>query len=371
MSQSQGLEGVVATASSVSSIIDGVLSYQGYMIDDLADNASFEEVIFLLWNGYLPNKLELEKLEQELAFYSQIPETIIEQIKKLPIESVHPMSILRSAVSNLGILDSEADDLSDEANQRKALKLQAQLPTIVTAFSRIREGKEPLAPRSDLSFAANFLYMLTGEEPSEIAVKAFNKALVLHADHELNASTFTARVCVATLSDMYSGVTAAIGALKGPLHGGANERVMSMLMEVGSEDNVTTYIREALDKKVKIMGFGHRVYKNGDPRAKHLKEMSKQLGEMTGETKWYNMSVQINEMVTKEKGLLPNVDFYSASVYHCLGIKHDLFTPIFAISRVSGWTAHILEQYKNNRLIRPRAEYIGPETQVYIPIEQR
>lgn len=371
MSPSQGLEGVVATASSVSSIIDGVLTYQGYMIDDLADNASFEEVVFLLWNGHLPNKTELEEFERQLASYLQIPDIVIEQLKMLPLETVHPMAVLRSAVSNLGVLDPEADDLSDESNRRKALKLQAQLPTIVTAFSRLREGKEPVAPRNDLSFAANFLYMLTGEEPTGIAVKAFNKALVLHADHELNASTFTARVCVATLSDMYSGVIAAIGALKGPLHGGANERVMAMLMEVGDEENVTSYIREALDNKVKIMGFGHRVYKDGDPRAKHLKEMSKQLGEITGEMKWYNMSVKINDIVTTEKGLLPNVDFYSASVYHCLGIKHDLFTPIFAISRVSGWTAHILEQYKNNRLIRPRAEYIGPEKQVYIPIEQR
>lgn len=371
MSPSRGLEGVVATTSSVSSIIDGVLTYQGYNIDDLADYASFEEVVFLLWNGRLPNMAELKAFTTDLVTHAKIPEVIIEQMRTYPLDTVHPMAVLRTAVSSLGVYDSEADDLSAEANKLKALKLQAQLPTIVTTFSRLREGKEPISPREDLGFAANFLYMLTGEEPEEIAVKAFNKALVLHADHELNASTFTARVCVATLSDMYSGISSAIGALKGHLHGGANERVMSMLIEIGSEENVSSYIEKALNNKEKIMGFGHRVYKDGDPRAKHLKDMSKQLKEITGENKWYNMSVKINEMVTSEKGLLPNVDFYSASVYHSLGIKHDLFTPIFAISRVSGWTAHILEQYSNNRLIRPRAEYVGPERQAFVPIEKR
>ncbi|HHY21032.1 MAG TPA: citrate synthase, partial [Bacilli bacterium] len=264
-----------------------------------------------------------------------------------------------------------ADVMTPEENYLKAIKLQAQVSTIVTAFSRIRDGKDPIAPRTDLSFAANFLYMLNGTEPDEIAIDAFNKALVLHADHELNASTFTARVCVATLSDVYSGITAAIGALKGPLHGGANEAVMKMLLEIGEVDKVEPYIRKALDNKEKIMGFGHRVYKNGDPRAKHLKEMSEKLTKITGETKWYEMSVMINDIVTGEKGLLPNVDFYSASVYHSLGIKFDLFTPIFAVSRMSGWLAHILEQYENNRLIRPRAEYVGPVNQKYVPIDQR
>lgn len=371
MSTTRGLEGVVATTSSVSSIIDGVLTYHGFDIDDLANNASFEEVIFLLWNGRLPKEEELKQLTEELANYAEVPQGVIDQMRMYPIGQVHPMAALRTAISILGLYDTEADDQSEEANKRKALKLQAQVQTIVTAFSRIREGKEPVAPRKDLGFAANFLYMLNGEEPDEISVNAFNKALVLHADHELNASTFTARVCVATLSDMYSGVTAAIGALKGPLHGGANEQVMAMLMEIGDVDNVEPYIMNALSKKVKIMGFGHRVYKDGDPRAKHLKEMSKQLTAITGETKWYEMSVKINEIVTTEKGLLPNVDFYSASVYHSLGIKHDLFTPIFAISRMSGWIAHILEQFSNNRLIRPRAEYIGPDKQVYVPMEQR
>jgi len=245
------------------------------------------------------------------------------------------------------------------------------MPAIVTAFARIRKGLEPVAPRTDLSFAANFLYMLSGKEPEPIAIEAFNKALVLHADHELNASTFTARVCVATLSDVYSGVTAAIGALKGPLHGGANEAVMKMLTEIGTLENVEPAIRQKLENKEKIMGFGHRVYRQGDPRAKHLREMSAKLTELTGEPHWYQMSTQIEKIVTGEKKLPPNVDFYSASVYHSLGIDHDLFTPIFAVSRVSGWLAHILEQYANNRLIRPRAEYTGPGMQKYVSIELR
>ncbi|ADC48739.1 citrate synthase type 2 [Alkalihalophilus pseudofirmus OF4] len=371
MSTTRGLEGIVATTSSVSSIIESVLTYQGYDIDDLADNASFEEVIYLLWNGRLPKEDELRSFTQELADHAEIPQAIIDQMKSYPINEVHPMAALRTAISSLALFDESADVMEEEANRLKALKIQAQIPTIVTAFSRVREGKEPVAPRKDLGFAANFLYMLNGEEPDEIAVNAFNKALVLHADHELNASTFTARVCVATLSDVYSGITAAIGALKGPLHGGANEAVMSMLMEIGQVENVEPYIRKAFDNKEKIMGFGHRVYKNGDPRAKHLREMSKRLTGITGESKWYDMSIKIEDMVTGEKGLLPNVDFYSASVYHSLGIKHDLFTPIFAVSRASGWLAHILEQYSDNRLIRPRAEYVGPAKQTYIPIEQR
>ena len=241
----------------------------------------------------------------------------------------------------------------------------------MTAFARVRKGEEPVQPRTDLNYAANFLYMLSGKEPEAIEVEAFDKALVLHADHELNASTFTARVCVATLSDMYSGVVAAIGALKGPLHGGANEQVMKMLSEIGSVENVESYIQTKLDNKEKIMGFGHRVYRNGDPRAKHLREMSEKLTALRGESKWYEMSVKIEELVTGQKKLPPNVDFYSASVYHSLNIDHDLFTPIFAVSRVSGWTAHILEQYADNRLIRPRAEYTGPGMQTYVPIDER
>ncbi|MGN1402581.1 MAG: citrate synthase [Bacillus sp. (in: firmicutes)] len=371
MTVTKGLEGIVATTSSVSSIIDDTLTYVGYNIDDLAENATFEEIIYLLWHRRLPNKVELEDLTVQLASNMQLPQEILNHFKTYDIQNIHPMAALRSAVSLLGLYDEDAEVMEAQANYEKAIRLQAKIPTIVTAFSRIRKGLEPVAPKKELSFAANFLYMLKGEEPSSIEVEAFNKALVLHADHELNASTFTARVCVATLSDIYSGVTAAIGALKGPLHGGANEAVMKMLKEIGSVENVETYIKQKLENKEKIMGFGHRVYRNGDPRAKHLKEMSKKLTELTGQPEYYEMSIKIEEIVTSQKPLPPNVDFYSASVYHSLGIDHDLMTPIFAVSRTSGWLAHILEQYENNRLIRPRAEYTGPGMQTYISVDER
>jgi citrate synthase len=366
----RGLEGVVAAESSISSIIDGVLTYRGIGIDDLAVNATFEEVIYLLWYGKLPNESELNELTKEIAENASVPQEVIDLIHLFP-KNVHPMAALRTAISALGLYDDEADVMEEDANLRKAIRIQAKIGTIVTAFARIREGKDPVAPRSDLNFAANFLYMLAGVEPSAISIEAFNKALVLHADHEFNASTFTGRVTVATLSDMYSGITSAIGALKGPLHGGANEQVMATLESIGEVDNVEDYILKALANKEKIMGFGHRVYKDGDPRAKHLKQMSKALTEITGEPKWYEMSIKIDDIVTNEKGLKPNVDFYSASVYYSLGIQRDLFTPIFAVSRASGWIGHILEQYSNNRLIRPRADYVGPQKQAYIPLNQR
>lgn len=371
MTVTRGLEGVVATSSSISSIIDDTLTYVGYNIDDLTENASFEEVIYLLWHRQLPTQSQLNELKQQIANSAELPQGVMDLFKMYPVDKVHPMAALRTAVSQLGLYDEEADLMDKEANYRKAIRLQAQLPTIVAAFARIRKGLEPVAPRKDLSFAANFLYMLSGKVPEDIEEKAMNKALILHADHELNASTFTARVCVATLSDVYSGITAAIGALKGPLHGGANEAVMKMLTQIGSLENVEPFIREKLANKEKIMGFGHRVYRNGDPRAKHLKEMSRKLTNLTGQPKWYEMSIRIESIVTGEKNLPPNVDFYSASMYHSLGIDHDLFTPIFAVSRVSGWLAHILEQYDNNRLIRPRADYTGPGMQMYVPIEQR
>lgn len=370
MSVINGLEGIVATTSSISSIIDGVLTYRGIDIDELAEKATFEEVAYLLWYGKLPNQAELADLNRKLGESAAIPEPVLAQIKLYP-ESSNPMAALRTLVSSLALYDAEADNMSEDANFQKAIRLQAQIPTLIAAFSRIREGKEPISPKSGVSIASNFLYMLTGQEPAEIAVEALNKALVLHADHELNASTFAGRVTVATLSDIYSGVTSAIGALKGPLHGGANEAVMATLEEIGSVDNVESYINSKLENQEKIMGFGHRVYKNGDPRAKHLQKMSHELGKLTGNLKWYEMSIKIEGIVTGQKGLKPNVDFYSASVYTSLGIPRDLFTPIFAISRTSGWTAHILEQYQNNRLIRPRAEYIGPVNQHYIPMEQR
>lgn len=371
MTTTKGLEGVVATQSSISSIIDDQLTYVGYRIDDLAEESSFEEVVYLLWNLKLPTKSELNSFKAELTAEMELPESVLDHLRSYDLSTVHPMAALRTAVSLLGLYDAEADVMEEEANKQKAIRIQAKIATIVTAFARIRQGKDPVKPKKELGYAANFLYMLNGEEGKDIEVEAVNKALVLHADHELNASTFTARVCVATLSDIYSGVTAAIGALKGPLHGGANERVMAMLTEIGDEDNAIPYIKEKVANKEKIMGMGHRVYQNGDPRAKHLKHMSKELTKITGQAKWYNMSIKIEDYIKKEKGLPANVDFYSASVYHSLGIDHDLFTPLFAVSRVSGWLAHILEQYSNNRLIRPRAEYIGPKTQSYVALEDR
>jgi citrate synthase len=370
MSVTKGLEGIVAAASSISSIIDGVLTYRGYNIDDLAENASFEEVIHLLWYGKLPNAGELARLKEQLSEHAPVPEPVIQILRSAPADA-HPMAVLRTAVSALALYDPDADDMSEAANLRKAIKLQAKLPTIVAAYARIRDGKEPVAPLSGVSLAHNFLYMLSGSRPDPVAETALDKALVLHADHELNASTFASRVTVATLSDIYSGVTSAIGALKGPLHGGANEGVMAMLEEIGSEDNVEPYIRAKLEARERIMGFGHRVYKNGDPRAKHLQKMSLELGKMTGNMTWYNMSVKVEALMNELKGLKPNVDFYSASVYTSLGIPRYLFTPIFAMSRVSGWTAHIMEQYADNRLIRPRAEYVGPTDQKYVPIAER
>lgn len=370
MTASKGLEGIVAAQSSISSIVGATLTYRGINIDDLANHSEFEEVVYLIWYDKLPTVTELEEFKKELASVGDVSDEVIQTIKAFP-KGVNSMAALRTAVSALSLYDPDMDDLSEEANQRKAKRLLAQISTIVAAFHRIRNGLEPLSPDPSLGYAANFLYMLNGEKPESVSVEALNKALVLHADHEFNASTFASRVTVATLSDMYSGIISAIGTLKGPLHGGANERVMAMLEEIGDVDKVDSYLEEKLENKEKIMGIGHRVYKQGDPRAKHLKEMSRQLAELTGESKWYEMSIKIDEIVTGRIGLLPNVDFYSASVYTYLGIPRDLFTPIFAISRASGWTGHIMEQYNNNRLIRPRADYTGLTHQEYVPIEQR
>ncbi len=371
MTATKGLEGIVATTSSISSIIDGVLTYRGINIDDLAENATFEEVVYLLWYGKLPNRSELSGLIQELNSNAAVPAEVLNQIKLYP-KDVNTMAALRTAVSSLALYDPEAGDMTPESNLRKAIKLQAQLPTIVAAFDRIRKGLEPIAPKADAgSISENFLYMLTGKNPEKIAIEALDKALVLHADHELNASTFAARVTVATLSDIYSGVTSAIGALKGPLHGGANEAVMAMLEEIGTAANVKSYITEKLDNKQKIMASVTAFTKTAILARSTSKKMSQELGKLTGNMNWYDMSIQIEELVTGQKGLKPNVDFYSASVYTSLEIPRDLFTPIFAISRTSGWTAHILEQYENNRLIRPRAEYTGPSHQAYVPIEKR
>jgi citrate synthase len=367
-----GLEGIVAASSTVSYIDGniGKLVYCGYNIHDLAEHATFEEVVYLLWNSRLPTQSELDELKAQLTKESGIPSEIQDLIRSLPA-GVNPMDMLRTVISALSLYDPDGQDMSHEANVRKAIRLTAKFPTVVTTFQRIRNGLEPVEPRDDLSIAGNFLYTLRGEAPDEIATRTIDVALVLHADHELNASTFAARVTAATLSDMYSSVVSAIGALKGPLHGGANEGVIKNLLEIGSVDKVEAWTLEQFAKKNKIMGFGHRVYHTEDPRATHLREMSRQLGERTGESKYYDMSRKMEEVVKREKGLNANVDFYSASTYYALGIPTDLFTPIFACSRISGWTAHILEQYTNNRLIRPRAEYIGPMDLKYTPIEER
>lgn len=371
MSISKGLEGVIVAESSITSIIDDKLTYVGYSIDDLVEYASFEEVIYLLWHKRLPTEVELKAFQAELLEQMILPEQMIEHFKQIDLDKVHPMSVLRSAVSLLGLYDPEIDQMDTEANFRRATRLQARMATVISSFARLRQQKQPIAPKQNVSYAENFLYMLKGADIDPIEVKAFNKALILHADHELNASTFTARVCVATLSDLYAGITAAIGALQGPLHGGANEQVIKMLTEIGDVEQAIPYIKEKIANKEKIMGMGHRVYLTGDPRAKHLKEMSKQLTEIAGQSKWYEMSIKIEDYIKEEKGLPANVDFYSASAYHSMGIEHDLFTPIFAMSRTSGWIAHMLEQYANNRLIRPRAEYVGPIQQTYKPVGER
>jgi citrate synthase len=367
-----GLEGIVAAQSAISDVngVEGRLIYAGYDIHDLALKSTFEEVIYLLWNLRLPAASQLATLRQQLSAQASLPGEIVKLLGDLPAKAA-PMEVLRTVVSALGHYDPDGDDNSIEANERKAIRLTARFPMIVTTFQRVRNGLTPVEPRADLSMAGNFLYTLTGAEPDEVAVRTMDVAFILHADHELNASTFAARVTAATLSDMYSAICSAIGTLKGPLHGGANEGVIKNLVEIGTVDNVEGWTKHALANKAKIMGFGHRVYRTEDPRATHLREMSRQLGERTGEKKWYEMSRKMEEVMMREKRLNPNVDFYSASTYHALGLPTDLFTPIFACSRISGWTAHVLEQFKNNRLIRPRADYIGPRGLKYIPISER
>jgi citrate synthase len=365
-----GLEDIIATSTSVCSIENGVLAYRGYNIDELAEKATFGEVTYLLFYGQLPTKSQLEKLEGEIATGGKIPPAHLDLIKQFPL-NVPPMDWLRTAVSALSFYDPDYKENNAEANLRKAIRLTGQIPSLVAAFDRLRNKKSVLEPKAGKTQAWNFLYMLTGQEPDEASVKAFDVCLILHADHELNASTFSARVTAATLSDIHSAVTSAIGTLKGSLHGGANEQVMVMLQKVGDAGKVESWIRDALIRKERIMGFGHRVYKNGDPRAKHLMKLSESLGKLKGETKWFEMSRVIDSVVQKEKNLLPNVDFYSASTYHYLGIPTDLFTPIFACSRVTGWTAHVMEQLAHNRLIRPRAEYLGARDQHYVPIDKR
>lgn len=368
-----GLEGVVATSSQICYIDgnQGVLSYFGYNIHTLAENATFEEVIYLLWNGRLPKANELEQLKSSLVAERELPEEINAFLKSVPKDAL-PMDMLRTAVSMLSLYDKAERDNSIEASVQKAVKLMARVATIVTSYDNFRNGRQPVPGDPNLGYAANFLYTLTGKKPDDVMERVFDVALILHADHELNASTFAARVTAATLSDIYSAVTSAIGALKGPLHGGANEDVIRMLLATKSTDEAVHKVQEDLNNKKKIAGFGHRVYKVLDPRAIHLKKMSEELGKRTGHTDLYEKSSKVEQTVCDAKGLNPNVDFYSASTYYSLGIPVDLFTPIFAVSRMSGWTAHVLEQYRNNRLIRPRADYTGlPDGQSWVPLQQR
>lgn len=371
-SSGAGLRGVTAATSAISDVNGekGELIYQGYNIHDLAQHSTFEEVIFLLWNKRLPTTSELHDLKQSLSASYEIPAEVIELMKQFPRDA-DPVDVLRTTVSALEFYDPTSRDISREASVRTATKLTAQFPTIVATSDRIRQGLEPIKPDSSASIATNFLYMLKGERPSEQDAKIFDVALILHADHELNASTFTARVVAGTLADMYGAVTAAIAALSGPLHGGANTNVMKTLLEIGSLEAVDDFITKALQEKRKIMGFGHAVYRTEDPRASHLRRFSQESGKRTGQTKWYEMSQRIEEVMMREKGLYPNVDFYSASLYYTMGIPLDLYTPIFAVSRISGWTGHILEQYADNKLIRPRADYVGQRDVKYVPISER
>lgn len=371
---SRGLEGVVANATRLSDVIGdkGQLIYCGYDINELAGKVSYEEVVFLLWNSRLPNRKELAECEETLRGLRKLPQGVIEFIKSAPKEA-NAMDVIRTGISMLGMYDPDAiKDLSPEANKERARSITAKIGVIAAYFHRARQGKELPPVRGDLSEAAHFLYLMCGEEPTKEAAETLDVAFVLHADHGTNASTFSARVTISTLTDMYSAITAAIGTLKGPLHGGANEGVIHMLEEIGSEDRVETYIDEQLAQKKKIMGIGHRVYKTLDPRAPHLQRMAIKLSEKLGDPKWIKMSERIAQLMKEKKNLNANVDFYSATVYYSLGIPTDLFTPVFAIARCSGWCAHILEQLEDNRLFRPLSEYVGePVGKKVVPIDER
>ncbi len=368
-----GLEGVFAAKSAISSIDGqaGRLSYRGYNIHDLAAQSNFEEAAYLLWYGTLPNRRQWEALKADLAANRTLPDELIRLFRGLPLSSANPMAFLRTAVSLLSLYDPESEESSRDANFRKAIRLASRMPTIVASFDRLRRSQEVVPPRSDLGQAANFLFMLTGREPDPVSSRMLDTYFVLLADHEMNPSTFAARVTTATLSDIYSAVTSAIGALKGPIHGGANERTMEMLLKIDDVERAEDYVRCCLQRKERIMGFGHRVYKTEDPRATHLRRLSQDIGKKTGQAKWFQMSKRIEDMMRREKGLNANVDYYSASMMYLIGIPVDLFTPTFACSRIPGWTAHILEQQADNRLIRPRSEYIGPRELTYVPMDRR
>lgn len=370
----KGLEGIIATKSSICWIegAAGVLAYRGIDIHELAEHSDFEETTYLLWYGRLPTKEELRQFQKDLAATRTLDSKIYDLLKMVP-HGANPMEVLRTAVSLLSLYDPDEKDSSHDANLRKAYRITSQIAMIVAVFDRIRKGRAIVDPDPSLSHSANFLKMLNGEKPLDEATRALDVALILQADHELNASTFAARVIASTLSDMHSAITGAIGALKGPLHGGANAEVMRLLFAIDkSGTEPTEYVRQMLAQKKKISGFGHRVYTTEDPRATHLRQMSEQLGKASGNSKWFDMSQKIEQFVKKEKKLNANVDFYSASTYTALGIDIDLFTPIFAVSRISGWAAHVIEQLDDNRLIRPRADYIGPAyPETYVLLDQR
>ncbi|HYX87395.1 MAG TPA: citrate/2-methylcitrate synthase [Gaiellales bacterium] len=372
MADKGGLEGVVVARSRLCSIDgqNGVLIYGGYDVGELAEQSSYEEVCFLTLHGRLPTREELDAFAAELVSHRQLSDETASVVDMLAGHAA-PMEMLRTAVSSDSFDDPDKDANDLDANRRKATRLIAKMPTMVARYDRRRNGLEPVAPDPALGHAGNFLQMLAGERPTPAAEKTFDVALILHADHEMNASTFTARVIASTLSDMHSAITGAIGALKGPLHGGANEQVMKLLESIGPDASVEDEVRERLERRERIMGFGHRVYKTWDPRAVILKRFSKALAQESSEPHWFDMSERIERTVLSEKGLYPNVDFYSASTYHYLGIDTGLFTPIFAMSRVVGWVAHVIEQHSDNRLIRPSSEYVGPPPRAYEPIERR
>ena len=367
-----GLRNVVAGESGISSIDGqkGVLAYRGIDIHELAERSTFEEVVFLLHRGTLPTRAQLQEMHESLSRQRALPDGVMSLLRGLPART-HPMTALRTAVSALGAFDPDGEEHGEAARARKAIRLTAQMATAVAAIDRLRRGLEPVAPDPALSHAASFLFMLKGTPPSPPEARAMDVALVLHADHEFNASTFAARVAASTLADIHGAVTAALATLKGPLHGGANEAVMQMLEAVAEPDRADAWVREAFAEKRKIMGFGHAVYRTEDPRATHLRRLSRQIGEEGAQRRWYDLSERVEAAVRSQKGLYANVDFYSASLYRALGIPTDLFTPVFAVSRVAGWTAHVLEQLGNNRLIRPESEYTGPRDVAYVPLERR
>jgi citrate synthase len=368
----RGLEGVVAAETQLCDLdgANGRLAYRGYDIADLARQATFEQVTYLLLYGELPKAAQLDGFVVQLTAARAIPAELIQAFRLMP-KDTDPMRVLQAAVAMVGMSDPDTTDNSHAANVRKAVRLTSQVATAICAHHRVRQGKEPVAPGAGLSHAANFLYMLTGERPNAAATKAFDASLTLYAEHELNASTFTTRAIVSTQSDMHSAVAGGVGALKGPLHGGAGEAVMHTLMEIGDVANVDAFTEKALAAKRRFMGMGHRVYKAGDPRAAILRGMAEEACRQSGQFKWYEMAVQLHERISKAKGLIPNVDFYSAPLFYSLGIPVDLFTPVIAAGRIAGWCANIVEQHDDNRLIRPRADYVGPKRRDYKPIGQR